>query len=252
MSDTILLDAAAPVAVLTLSNPDKHNSLTLDDLATFAAVLDQVAEIDGLRALIITGTGKSFCAGVSLGDVGGGHDWTGNPLVKLCDKLEALPVPTIAALNGGVYGGGVEIALACDFRLGVPGMAMFLPAAQLGIHYPVEGLRRAVTRLGLQTAKRIFLLADRFDTDAIETVGFVDDIVPRDELMQSAHEMANTVSGLAPLAVQGMKAALNGIANGTLDEAAANQHINQCWASNDHREGLAAKSEKRRPNFKGN
>ena len=87
---------------------------------------------------------------------------------------------------------------------------------------------------------------------AIALFGFVDDIVPRDELMQSALEMAGTVAGLAPLAVQGMKATLNGIANGTLDEAAANQHIKQCWASNDHREGLAAKSEKRRPNFKGN
>ena len=130
------------------------------------ALLAAWAARDDLRALVLTGRGRSFCAGAALGDVGGA-DWTDNPLTRLCDALEAFPLPTVAGLNGGVYGGGVELALACDFRVGVTGMRAFVPPARLGIHYEPAGIARAIDRLGSQAARRLFLLAETFDAEAL-------------------------------------------------------------------------------------
>jgi enoyl-CoA hydratase/carnithine racemase len=97
-----------------------------------------------LCALVLTGRGRSFCAGAALGEIAGA-DWTDNPLTRVCDALEAFPAPTVAGLNGGVYGGGVELALACDFRVGVQGMRVFVPPARLGIHYEPAGIRAPST-----------------------------------------------------------------------------------------------------------
>ncbi len=250
MSRAIRFGAAAPVATLTLANPARHNALGRDEKDVLSDTLEQAAENADVRALILTGQGRSSCAGASLAEVGS-EDWSDNPLAAFCDKLENFRTPIICAMNGGVYGGGIELALSCDFRIGVPGMAMFVPAGELGIHYPVPGLRRAVTRLGLQTAKRIFLPGDRFDTDAVEQAGFADAIVPADELLRAVREMTEMAAGLAPFAIQGMKATLNAMAAGTLDAATAQGWLDACRASGDCQEGLAARREKHRAEFKG-
>ncbi len=107
--------------------------------AELTGILDRLVHRRHPARIVLTGTGRSFCAGAALGDVAG-SDWSDNPLTRLCDTLEAFPCPTIAALNGGVYGGGVEVALACDFRVGVIGMKAFVPPARLGIHYEPAGI----------------------------------------------------------------------------------------------------------------
>ena len=114
-----------PIARITLDRPEAHNALDRPAIAELLALLDAWSARDDLRALVLTGRGRSFCAGAALGDVAGA-DWTDNPLTRLCDALEAFPLPTVAGLNGGVYGGGVELALACDFRVGVAGMRAFV------------------------------------------------------------------------------------------------------------------------------
>ena len=91
--------------------------------------------------------------------------------------MESFPAPTICALNGGVYGGGVDLAMACDFRIGVQGMKMFVPPARLGIHYDPAGIARVVQRLGAQMARRVFLLAENFDDQALLDCGFLDYLV---------------------------------------------------------------------------
>ena len=155
-----MIDARLDGAIgrIVLDRPEAHNALDRAAMEAFAAALDDWTGAAALRAVVVTGRGRSFCAGASLGDVGGGG-WDDNPLTRLCDALEAFPVPTVAALNGGAYGGGVEIALACDFRVGVTGMRAFAPPAKLGIHYEPAGIRRAIDRLGSQAARRMFLLA---------------------------------------------------------------------------------------------
>ena len=234
---------------ITLNNPEVHNSLTREAMDNIRAVLADWANSD-IRVLVLTGTGKSFCSGVSLGDVGTG-DWSNNPLTALCDAIEDFHTPTICALNGGVYGGGVELALSCDFRAGVAGMKMFVPAIKIGVHYDAAGIRRYVQKLGSQTTRRVFLLAEKFEDRALLDIGFIDYLVAADELNQRVDALTATIKNAAPLAVQGMKRTILEISRGTLDADAAAQRTAACFASGDHREGLTALSEKRNPVFKG-
>jgi enoyl-CoA hydratase/carnithine racemase len=234
---------------ITLDAPAAHNALDQAAMRRLTALLDDWVGRD-LRALVLTGRGRSFCAGAALGDVGAA-DWTENPLTRLCDRLEDFPAVTVAALNGGVYGGGVELALACDFRVGVTGMRTFVPPARLGIHYEPAGIRRAIDRLGSQTTRRMFLLADTFDDAALLAAGFLDHLVAPEALEAKALEIADTAAALAPLAVQGMKRTIVELSRGTLDPEVARARIAACFASTDHAEGLAAQREKRPPVFRG-
>jgi enoyl-CoA hydratase/carnithine racemase len=256
MSDAILLelpdDPEAP-ARITLNRPARHNAMELEDIALFRRLVAQTAAA-APRVLIITGAGeKTFCAGASLGDVGaGGAAWDGeNPLTALCDAIEAFPAPVICALNGSVYGGGVEVALSCDFRIGGHGMKAFVPPARLGIHYEPAGIRRAVTRLGPQIARRMFLLVETLGDEALLAAGFLDRLVAHEDVAVTAEAMAADIAGLAPLAVQGMKRTIDELARGALDEDAAKTRISAAWASEDLREGLAAMKDRRKPAFKG-
>ena len=139
--------------------------------------------------LVLTGTGKSFSSGFNIGRLGEGAaeeeaDAEADAdedaaFDRVTDRLERFVLPTICALNGGVYGGSTDLALACDFRIGVEGMAMFMPAARLGLHYYAGGLRRYVSRLGLNAAKRLFLQAQRVDTAELLRIGYLDEAVPR-------------------------------------------------------------------------
>jgi enoyl-CoA hydratase/carnithine racemase len=239
-----------PLGRIVLDRPDAHNALDRAAMATLTALLADWAGRDDLRAVVLTGRGRSFCSGASLGEVAGG-DWRENPLTALCDALEAFPCPTVAALNGGVYGGGVELALACDFRVGVRGMRAFVPPARLGIHYEPAGIRRAMDRLGAQAARRIFLLAETFGDEALLALGFLDRLVEPEALEAEAGAMAEALAGLAPLAVRGMKRTIVELSRGTLDAEAARARIAACFASDDHAEGLAAQRERRAPVFRG-
>ena len=239
-----------PVARITLNRPEAHNALDRAAMVAMTSVLAELAGRDDLRALVLTGTGRSFCAGASLGDVAGA-DWSDNPLTRLCDALEEFPVPTVAALNGGAYGAGVELALACDFRVGVAGMRAFAPPAKLGIHYEPAGIRRAIDRLGSQAARRMFLLAESFDAEALRQIGFLDHLVDPAALDARVAELTGTVAGLGPLAVRGMKRTIVELTQNRLDSEAARARIAACFASADHAEGLAAQREKRPPRFTG-
>lgn len=245
----ILSRIDGPIGRITLDRPEAHNALDQSAMRDLRRLLEDWSGRD-LRALVLTGRGRSFCAGAALGDVAG-QDWSENPLTAACDALEAFPCPTIAALNGGVYGGGVELALACDFRIGVTGMRAFAPPARLGIHYDPAGIRRAIDRLGSQAARRIFLLAETFDAEGLKALGFLDHLTAPEDLSAKAEELAQAAAGLAPLAVRGMKRTILELSRGTLDADAARARIEACFASADHAEGLAAQKEKRTPRFEG-
>lgn len=237
------------IGYITLSRPEAHNALTKAAMGELTGVLTGWA-FEDIRAVILTGEGRSFCAGASLEELGDGG-WDDNPLTTVCNAVEGFKAPVIAALNGGVFGGGVELALACDFRIGVHGMKMFVPPAKLGIHYEAAGIARAVQRLGAQMARRVFLLAEKFEDEALLATGFLDDLVAPSALAPRAQEMAETTATLAPLAVQGMKQTILEISQGALDAPAAKARVRACFASEDHIEGLRAMKEKRAPVFKG-
>lgn len=239
------------VATIRLHRPAVHNRIEPADLAALGGILDTVEADGAVRAVILTATGRSFSSGFHIGELRPGAGADESAFGRLADRLEALRQPTICALNGGVYGGSTDLALACDFRIGVTGMAMFMPAARLGLHYYPSGLGRYVSRLGLNAAKRLFLTAEKLEAEELLRIGFLTELVAPDALEARAAALAATLAANAPLAVQGMKAALNGIARGDMDAEAVGETIRRVRGSDDLREGKAAWAEKRAPVFTG-
>ena len=249
LADGLLLSLSGDCATLTLNRPERHNSLSQEDMVALTSALEMLEKEPDLRVLVLTGAGeKSFCSGANLNNLAD-RSFKGNPFEELTDRLENFRLPTICALNGGVYGGGGEIALCCDFRIGVEGMRMFVPPARLGIHYPEKGLARYLSRLGLGAAKRILLAVENFDDKGLLDLGFLDYLVARENLVHRTETLAADLAALAPLSVQNMKRSLNELARGEADSDAIRERIAQCWNSQDHREAVSAMAEKRKPRF---
>ena len=245
-------------ATIRLNRPREHNRIEPDDLAVLRETFTRIDEDPRVRVLVLTGTGKSFSSGYHIGALVERHaqkrdgaEPGSDSFERVVDRLEALRVPTIAALNGGVYGGSTDLALACDFRIGVDGMKLLMPAARLGIVYYPSGIERYVTRLGVAAAKRLFLTAQPIDTAEMLRIGYLDWCVPAAELMERVDALAATLAANAPLALAGLKRAINEIAGGRLDHAALAAARSHCAASEDHAEALKAWGEKRTPLFRG-
>ena len=249
--DTIVYELDGPIAIIKLNAPERHNALSNDDLALLENIIEKLGNEELLRVLIVTGSGeKTFCAGASLEQIEqsliDGHRYQ-----KVMDKLQEFPRPTVCSLNGSVYGGGVELALACDFRIGVEGTRLFVPPVRLGICYPYVGLQRFVSRLGLSAAKRLLMANEIFEANQKNEIGFYDYIIPREKLDSFTQEFAKKLASFAPLSLQGMKMTLNEIAQGQGDPNAARRREHTCLMSADFQEGLAANKDKREPRFKG-
>jgi enoyl-CoA hydratase/carnithine racemase len=251
MTDTVLFESSGPVARIILNKPDRHNALGETELTRLQACAEAVDANRDIRVLVVSGRGdKTFCAGAALNELGSGRI-SGELFQETTDRLATVRVPTICALNGNVFGGGVELALSCDFRLGVEGTRLRVPAAQIGLCYPLSGINRFVERLGVNLAKRILVAAEEFSADDMLRIGFLDYLVHRDELAGTTDELAEHIAGLAPLAVQAMKAILQQAAAGSIDVDEALALSARCAESEDLQEGFAAQREKRPPRFRG-
>ncbi len=255
-STTPQLDIRNGKATIRLSRPAEHNRLEPIDLRILTEMFTELGSNPEARVVIITGTGKSFSSGFHIGALGDKEegepsDYDPNAFERMVDALENLSLPTIAALNGGVYGGSTDLALACDFRIGVEGMRMFMPAARLGIIYYESGVRRYVSRLGLSNAKRLFMTAEPVEADGMLAMGYLDEIVAKEELENRVDTLATQLAANAPMAVSGMKQAINAIAHGTFDREAHDANRARASQSDDHKEGLKAWAEKRKPVFQG-
>ena len=237
-------------ATIRLNRPALHNRIEPEDLTEIGRLLDQADTDPALRVLVLTGTGdRTFSSGYNIGKING--DSGDSSFEKLTDRMERFRLPTICALNGGVYGGSTDLALACDFRIGVEGMQMFMPAARLGLHYYAGGLRRYVDRLGLGAAKRLFLTGQPIDAAEMLRIGYLDEVVAPEQLETRVAEWVAILAANAPLAVQGTKASLNAIARGEVDLDAIAAGEAACARSADLVEGRDAWLAKRTPRFIG-
>jgi enoyl-CoA hydratase/carnithine racemase len=242
------LNVNGHVATITLQRPTQANRLQPEDLTAIAAHIAAVNAMPGVLVLCIASTGRHFCSGFDINRIRESNTLSFEQLVNAVE--EARPV-TIAVIQGGVFGGATDLALACDFRLGSAACSLFMPAARLGLHYYRRGLERYVARLGLDTAKRLFLTAETLDAAQMKACGFLTDLVTADQLANHADALAGRLGAMAPLALLGMKKHLNAIARGALDADALADDIRRAAQSDDLREGAAAWAQKRTPEFKG-
>ena len=243
-----------PCATIRLNRPRHHNRVEAEDIAVLGALLDRIEPDGGVRVLVLSAAGPTFCSGYDLRDLARARPQDAAPeaardFERLVDRLEAVPVPTICAVTGHLYGGGTDLALACDFRIGHEGVEMLMPAARIGVHYYYGGLRRYVERLGPGAAKRLFLAAERIGSAEMLRIGFLDEVVPWSTLAGRVQALAEALAANAPSAVQGMKRALKDIARGGGDAEAVGRAWLASLRSEALREGLEAHAARRRPKF---
>lgn len=239
------------VATIRLLRPQMANRLSAEDLLLIQDHVRTVNEVPEVMVLQFQSTGKYFCSGYDLKSFGQGETPSSLLFGETVDIVEAARPITIAAVNGGVFGGGTDLVLACDFRIGVQGASMFMPAAKLGLHFYPGGLVRYLTRLGVDQAKRLFLTAEKIDADEMLRIGFLTALVEPEQLQASVEKLTQDLSAMAPLAVLGIKKHLNLIARGQLLTQEIEQAVKHSEASEDLQEGAAAWREKRLAQFKG-
>jgi enoyl-CoA hydratase/carnithine racemase len=241
-------------ATIRLNRPRHLNRLQAEDLEALLGLLDRIEADATIRVVVVTGTGRAFSAGYDLGSIAeraanAEQPSAGSAFEQVVNRLEDLAQPTICRLNGGVYGGSTDLALACDFRIGVDTAEMFMPAARLGLHYYPSGIKRYVSRLGADNARRLFLTAEKIGAPEMLRIGYLTAMVPEEALDEEVERLARLLVGNAPQAMRGMKRAINEFARGQFDEAAAAERHRASMRGVEIKEGIRAFAEKRPPRF---
>ena len=248
VSETILFEQERGIATLSFNHPERRNALGTCEIDAIEQALGALHS--DTRVLVITSTdARIFCAGADLTQILDGT-LDGNRFQAMTNRIAALPIPTIAALTGNVFGGGAELALSCDFRLAREGIVMRIPAAAIGLCYPVEGIARLTRRLGIGLAKRVLVAAETLSAEQMLSLGLLDALHPEEGLEQAVADSAAALLALAPMSVSSMLEIIRQLELGTLDRQRAEALANACSASDDLQEGLLAQREKRPPIFR--
>jgi enoyl-CoA hydratase/carnithine racemase len=254
--EQLRLSVADGVATLTLSRPERLNALGAQLVEELRAALDALEAGGAARALIITGAGeRAFCTGADLKEraaMDGPARWGHNRALNDCiNQLARMQFPTIAALNGMVLGGGLELALACDLRLAAEHAILGLPEVGLGVIPGAGGTQRLPRLIGPARAKELIFTARRITADTALAWGLVSQVTIAADLLQAATELAAEIARRSPLALAHAKAAIDvglesSLEQGLRYETAA---IRAALDSEDYRIGLAAFAAKEEPLF---
>ena len=251
----VMVERAGAVLTLTLHRPAKLNAIDPPMLRRLDEVLAGIEQDRDVRVVVVTGAGpRSFSVGAdvqawaALEPLDMWRDWIREGH-RVFDRLAALRQPTIAALNGYAFGGGLELALACDIRLAAEGIELALPEVKLGTVPGWGGTRRLPELVGTSRAKQLALTGVRVDAETAERWGLVNEILPPADLLPLAHALAAAIAANAPVAVQLAKQLIDARAG----PAATLEAIAGALAAStaDGREGVAAFRDKRSPRFEG-
>lgn len=248
----VKFERQGPVAILTIDRPEALNALNSQVLCDLDEAITKVEQSEDVRAVVLTGTGRSFVAGADIGEMKGFSAIDGKRFgvqgggVFL--RLENLEVPVIAAINGFALGGGCELSMACDIRLASEKAKFGQPEVGLGITPGFGGTQRLPRIVGVSKAMELILTAKTIDAQQAKEIGLVSEVYPAEELMDKAMELAQAISANAPIAVceskrcirMGMQA---DIATGCAFEA---ESFGVTCGTQDKDEGMGAFLEKRK------
>ncbi|MFL5845853.1 MAG: enoyl-CoA hydratase/isomerase family protein [Solirubrobacteraceae bacterium] len=243
---------------LTISNPDKRNAL---DHAILDGIAESLAATDA-KCVILTGADGMFSSGYDIGDIPDdvftveAEKLVAHPFTSAIDALDGFDRPTIAACGGHTIGGGLELALACDFRVAAKDIKLGMPPAKLGLVYSHTGLRRFIDAIGVPRTRELFLLGRYIEAETAAEWGLVNRTASGDWIQEAALEMAVELAANAPLSVTGNKRVIRELldAKWRLDAETEQELIalrKACFASEDFKEGVRAFAEKRQANWQG-
>ena len=259
MDRTIRLDIDGPVARITLDDPAKMNAQSVAWVRDFHLSLDELAAADAVRAVVVTGAGRAFCAGGDLDHPTFQLDGAENrrPNVEsgygLFRRLRALPQATIAAVNGPAAGSGVTLAAACSMRIAAASAFFALAFVDVGVVPDQGGCIYLPQIIGTGRALHMALTGERIGAERALAWGLVSEVVDDDRLLTRAHELASVIAAKPPLAVRYILQDLVDLPQLPFDLAMTieAEHLNYLIGTDDCREAIAAFKERRRPTFRG-
>lgn len=254
----LLLEHHGKVAILTINRPKALNALNSDTLTELSTALDELGRDSSVKVVIITGSGeKAFIAGADISQMKDFNALEGRRFGQLGQatfrKLELLPQPVIAAVNGFALGGGCELAMACDIRLASGNAKFGQPEVTLGLTAGFGGTQRLPRLVGTGLASELLFTGDIIDAQEAYRIGLVNRVYPLETLMEEAQKLAQRIAGRAPVAVQLTKSAIQRGINLDLDSAQAYEAevFGLTFSTSDQTEGCTAFVEKRKPAFEG-
>lgn len=245
---------------LTFSRPERMNAVTLEMWAAIPELIDAFEKDNEIRAVVLKGAGdRAFVAGADISQFAENRDNAEQAADYESKNAGAFAAirdcvkPTIAMINGYCIGGGMAIALSCDMRIASEGSTFAIPAAKLGLAYPLEGLQQLLKVVPPAFAKEIFYTARQFDTAEALAMNLVNRVVPKDQLEAFTIDMCAQIARNAPLTLRAAKSALDAIGARpeSFDRAALKAMSKTCFDSEDYAEGRRAFMEKRKPEFHG-
>jgi 2-oxoglutaroyl-CoA hydrolase len=241
------------VATITLDVPDKLNRVSMAARDQLAEVFEELGADEGVRVVVLTGAGRAFSAG---GDIPGFLRAEPEALSRLARNVaapERCPRPVIAKLRGYAFGVGLELALACDFRIAAVGTELALPEIKLGMIPGSGGTQRLARLVGVGRAKDMIMRGRRVGADEALALGLVTEVVAEEELDAAVVRLIEELSALSPLALAVAKRILNHAYDGPLALGLELEGLayGLLRTTQDFREGVEAFDEKRRPRFRG-
>ena len=245
------------IAIVTINRPEALNAFTSDLLRELVSTFDRIAEDASIRAVILTGAGeRSFVAGADIKEMAGLSQAEGRAFGELGhatpNRIAAMPQPVIAAVNGFAFGGGCELALACDFRIASDNAQFAQPEVSLGIPPGWGGSQRLPRLVGPGLAADLILTGRRIRADEALRIGLVNQVVPLADLLPTALDLAGQIARNSPMAVSSAKQLMRRAFDEPLDQGLSSEidAFAAAFSTADQREGMAAFVEKRTPDYR--
>ena len=253
---TIGISREGPVAVLTLHRPEALNAMNSAMARDLRQSLESLSKDDSVRCLVITGSGKGFCAGADIREMAGLSSTEvarAGSLLSIWETVGKYPKPIVAALSGFALGGGLELAMCCDIIIAAQGTKLGQPEINIGIIPGGGGTQRLTRAVGRYKAMEMILTGSTITAEEAASAGLVSRVVPAAQHLQEAMKVAQTIASKAPMAVRLAKQAVSSAEDGTLSDGL--RHEKQLFlllfSSKDKDEGMKAFLEKRPPVFTG-